>query len=109
MWTRLDYRYKKVDHQTYYAQFVNEAVLGVVRSAIGVKAIKSSTDPHFNDIPLHRWDNIEPLIRQSIDTGLFKACNNTTYGEEHRDKFLWSLSNGVCIAKAAARIIKQGL
>ena len=107
--TRKDYRDRKCSHKEYYRQFVTHSVLHVVRNRIGADKIKNSTDPHMNDIPLKLWDQLAHSIRGAIDTKLFKACNNVTYAEESRDKFLWSLSDAVCIAKAAARIIKKEL
>ena len=93
-------------HEEYYGQFVNAAALSIVARFIGTDRIKNSTDPHFNDIPLKEWDNIDCSIRTSIDTKLFKACNNTTYAEKDRHLILWCNSDAISIAKAAARIIK---
>ena len=83
-------------HQEYYAQYVDDSILSYVESAIGKKKILASNDRSFNDIPLMQWDNLEYILRHRVDKSLLKLN-----GEG------WSLSTSVCIAKQAARIIKQ--
>jgi len=65
----------------------------------------ASDDPHLNDIPLARWDGMTCTIREIIDRELWKKFYNTTYGEADQNKFIWSMSCGVCIGKASARIL----
>jgi hypothetical protein len=105
MFTRKQYLDGECSHDTYYAQFVTDRVINHVLTYIGADTIRTSHDPHMNDILLHRWDRLIG-IKDCIDTKLFKACNNVTYAEDCRDKFLWSLSDQVCIAKAAAKVWK---
>jgi hypothetical protein len=65
----------------------------MVRRCIGVETLLASTDPHLNDIPLHRWDVMTgSLFRQS---GMRAQMRDV--GE------IRSLSTGVCILKEAAR------
>jgi len=85
----------QISHQDYYAQFVTPAIMNVVRSAIGEKNIKASKDEHFNDIELARWDALSSYPVMQAASKPLKECGD----------FL-SLSTVVCIAKAAARIIK---
>lgn len=81
-------------HRKYYAQYVTDYVRGLVASRIGLEAIKNSKNEHFNDIPLPKWDALVPHL------GASKALISN--GD-------WlSLSTGVCIAKEAARQIKEG-
>jgi hypothetical protein len=92
---RSQYMDHSVSHQEYYSQFVTPAILSLVRSAIGKKNIKTSTDEHFNDIPLHRWDLLASYPVMMAASKPLKECGDG-----------FSLSGVVCIAKAAARIIK---
>lgn len=76
-------------HRRYYAQFVNQRTIDYVVRAIGADRLLASTDPHFNDIPLPKWDNLVrylPLAASLRDTGDYLT-----------------LGGGVCIAKEAAR------
>lgn len=92
MKTRKDYMAGNCTHQEYYAQFVTPEIKVSVIRAIGLKKLMASTDPHLNDIPLERWDDI--------------STNAGAKMKEAGD-FL-SMAGNVCIAKAAARqIIEQ--
>jgi hypothetical protein len=84
------------EHHDYYAQFVTPAVLDVVRGAIGVERIRASADPHMNDIPLPLWDALESRIHGAMNTTAFHAAGETR-----------SLGTAVCIAKTAARMLKE--
>jgi hypothetical protein len=105
MKTRKQYMNKEVSHQDYYAQFVTETILDTVRSRIGTKRILKSTDPHFNDIPLQLWDNLAPAIRMTCGKSL-SVSNASTCSREVKLGGV-SLSDCVCVAKAAAKIIKE--
>jgi len=93
-----------ISHDEYYGQFVNDAVKRVVAQFIGADVIRVSSDPHFNDIALCRWDAVTHLVRHAIDATAWKFAQDTY---SNRTKFYWSLSDGVCIAKAAARMIQD--
>jgi hypothetical protein len=76
-------------HRRYYGQFVNRRTIDYVVRVIGSDALLASTDPHFNDIPLDKWDRIAlslPLAASLRDAGDYMT-----------------LAGGVCIAKEAAR------
>ena len=90
------YMAHEVDHHAYYSQF-DRPLVDLVGRVIGVDRIKASVDPHFNDIPLHRWDALHGLILQAQGARIGQA--NGTGGV--------SLSDTVCTAKAAARIIRE--
>ena len=96
-YTRKDYMQGKCTHREYYGQFVNVPVKNVVSDCIGENIILHSTDPHLNDIPLKRWDNLNDVIRSMCGSSLAKA--NGTGGV--------SLSDTVCVAKEAAKQIQE--
>lgn len=84
-------------HRAYYAQFVTSTVISYVRQFIGEKAIRASADPQFNDIPLNEWDRLDGLLRP-IGARINKEINGQS---------AWSVSDTVCVAKEAARQIKE--
>lgn len=95
--TRKDYMSGEVSHGEYYAQFITKEVKRLVKSRIKSKRIMQSKNDFFNDIPLVEWDALSPSIRQYVGYALGVA--NGTGGV--------SLSDCVCVAKAAARMIKE--
>lgn len=80
-------------HRRYYGQFVNSHTISRVINAIGKDRILSSTNLHFNDIPLKEWDS---LVR-----GLPVAMAMQAAGD------YYTISSGVCIAKEAAKQWKE--
>ena len=83
-------------HHAYYSQFVSDALKNAVGECIGVARIKASTDSYLNDIPLHEWDAIKGLVFAHCAAQLKKV-----------DPCGVSLGSAVCIAKAAAQMIKE--
>lgn len=98
MFTRSQYLNKEVTHNEYYAQFVTEGVINIVTRCIGKEAIINSTDEYYNDIPLKRWNALHSIILHTVGSAIAKASG--TGGV--------SLSDTVCVAKAAAQQIKAG-
>ena len=93
MYTRKQYMNKECNRDQYYAQFVDDSVILRVSRMVGVTRIIESNDEHFNDIPLHVWDAV----------GITKHT-----GDKIRAAGTFpSLSDSVCIAKNAARQIKE--
>lgn len=93
MFSRQQYLNKECTHAEYYGQFVTGAVKSAVRCSIGKDAIVKSNDPHFNDIPLAKWDRLSfPVSSKKI--------------KEAGDYL--TKAGFVCIAKEAARQIKEG-
>lgn len=89
-----DYSGKTKEEQTaiyrrYFGQFVTTGTIAVVLSGIGAERLRASTDQHMNDIPLASWDRLVPLCPGS---GKFKEAGDS-----------YTLSNGVCLLKEAAR------
>lgn len=83
-------------HQEYYQQFVTPALRGMVADFIGKERILASTDENLNDIPLKKWDALSTMVTLQVGH-LIGAANNGGI----------SLSDCVCTAKAAARMIQQ--
>lgn len=93
--TRKQYLNGEVSHHDYYAQF-GKHLVSLVGSRFGIDRIKASTDPHFNDIPLNKWDNLAITVRMTVGRMLAEANGGGV-----------SLSDCVCSAKAAAQIIRE--
>lgn len=94
IYTRKEYlseAYEKGEaaHRKYYGQFVTPATISTVVYAIGAEKIRASINEHFNDIPLIMWDRIAPMLPGS---GGFREAGD-----------YYTLANGVCLAKEAAR------
>ncbi len=93
-YTRQDYMDGKCTHDEYYGQFVTDTIRGLVLRNIGDRKYLSAAlkkDKNLNNIPLGKWDAISEAQK-----GLFVIDKG------------WSLSNGVCILKAAAKQIIRG-
>ena len=88
-YTKNDYMSKKVDHNTFYGQYVTDSIKRIVESYIGINNILKSNDLFFNDIPLYKWDNLHGDIQSYLP-----GIDN-------------SLAFSVCVAKAAATKIKE--
>jgi hypothetical protein len=73
----------------YYGQFVTPDTISRVVSRIGAAALRASNDPHLNDIPLKKWNQLVPGLPGSA--GFAKAGD------------YYTLAGGVCLAKEAAR------
>lgn len=80
--TRKDRLENKCTHREYYAQFVTDRIKSLVKSQFG-EQLFNSTDPHLNDIPLSKWDNLSGTVLRSG----------------------FSLSDCVCTLKEAAKQI----
>lgn len=115
--TRRDYIDKGVDHQTYYRQFVTAEVVRMLEHGIGRGVIVASVDPHFNDIPLQKWDALagyrfsgsnvagSPAIGKAAR--LVALANMFTQAEANAVPSI-APSDCVCILKAGARMMKEG-
>lgn len=94
MITRKEYMAGACTHREYYAQFVNAGTVAYIARAIGADRIKSSTHPHFSDIPLATWDRLTP---NAPGSGNFKKAGD-----------YYTLAGGVCMLKEAAEQIRKG-
>jgi hypothetical protein len=97
MYTRQEYLEQKCSHRNYYGQFVTQQVLSRVMSYIGSSVIVKSKDPHFNDIPLARWDAMFPTCPGDINNAM-RACGDYP-----------TKAGLVCIAKEAAKQIQEAM
>ena len=100
MKTRTDYLDGRCTHREYYSQFVTQTVKDLVGKHIGnanFLSKKLAADPNLNNIPLDTWDRVVALHRWvgEID-------------EQGDGKKIYSLSNGICVLKTAARMIVGG-
>jgi hypothetical protein len=94
-WTRRQYLDHEVSHDEYYGQFVTPQVEALLHSKRD--RIARSTDPHFNDISLRWWDQISDSLPGETCRAICAA--NESGG--------LSLSDRVCVLKAAARKIRE--
>ena len=99
---RLEHR---CTHEEWWQQFVTEGTIRYVRDAIGLSRIVASTDEHLNDIPLSNWDRLS--ISQDFGRMDTKAWKEAHGIPRDNPRFPWSLSDTVCIAKCAARMIQE--
>lgn len=93
--SRKEYLNGTVSLSEYYSQFLDTDLASRIVSAIGESKILKSEDPHFNDIPLRKWDALLPLVQYSNAPTLLKEAGDYL-----------TLSGAVCIAKEAARQFK---
>lgn len=99
MYTRQQYLNKKCTHREYYKQFVDNAVLKVVEQRFTLDRLRRAyeEDENFNTIHLMYWDN--------LTRGLLYNWNVLDVMDKTGETY--SLSTGVCILKAAARILVE--
>jgi hypothetical protein len=87
----------EVSHREYYGQFVDARVLDIVKSVRWFKSILESKDEHLNDVPLILWDRLAEGHKAMIGAKVSVA----------QDRCGYSISNGVCIFKEAAKQLKE--
>ena len=86
-----------LSHADYYG-FLAELIRPSI-PALTMLAVRNSTDPDLNDIPLKTWDSFDPMIRRrAFQTGAALFTLNMS-----RPVAAWSKSDSVCVAKAYAR------
>ena len=95
MKTRQEYIYGKVTFSEYYLQFITPELEKAVSEKIGIDAVKASNDPHLNDIPLRKWDNLfqDYNLKKGIALKMQEAGDYL------------SLAGAVCTAKECARLL----
>lgn len=85
-------------HHAFYIQFTTPALRSRVRGAFGPEELLRSNDPHLNDIPLRRWDDLARSSYPFMPHQLITEAGT-----------FYSLSFGVCLLKAIARDIQTSL
>lgn len=76
-------------HEKFYGQFVSQRIMDMVVSYIGAETLAASRDPHFNDIPLKKWDDLPRVLNEKHVRELGGNM---------------SLSTFTCVHKQAARL-----
>ena len=95
MITRKQYMAGEATFREYYGQFVTGAVRSAVKGRFG-KALVTSEDPHFNDIPLSQWDSLACILGPNL-IGPMRAATG-----QHP-----SAAELVCAVKEAAQQIRE--
>ena len=103
--SRIQYIQGEATHQEYYDQFVSQATINYVVSRIGSETLLASTNKHFNDIPLVRWDNLVlPLANTFKSVRWDNLTSVLPLAITFKSAGDWATPAGlVCVAKAAAR------
>lgn len=86
---RARYMGREINHQEFYLWLADGIGVTAADLPVSEEMLRGSTDEHFNDIPLAKWDNRHPTISQ-------KAAGLS-----------WSMSDTVCVLKAVARRLLQ--
>lgn len=79
-------------HDAFFLQFAGPSYRSALAGMFGPEELLHSTDEHFNDIDLARWDDAARKLYPRIDHDRVTAAGT-----------FYSLSMGVCVAKAMAR------
>lgn len=102
-WTRAQYMARECTHADYYAQFVTPEVTRMLEQSMIGSSIKRTPEhhaTHFNNIELHYWDHLAAQLPGAV-LALVMDANEST----HAGVRAISLSDKVCVLKAAARQI----
>lgn len=89
--TRADYIAGRCTYEEFYGAVAKDAGVNFNADSWLVKQALVSTDEHYNDIPINRWDAAAAGYRTQIVAAL-KARGD-----------FWSLSGGLCTMKAAVK------
>lgn len=108
---RDDYMNGTVDHQTFYCAVADaigrKAIERIVLSIASREEIARAleTDPHLNNIPLPKWDHRDSAVRDLVAHNVkpIMAVSWSARSTLKPGTYCWSLSETVCVLKAAAR------
>ena len=98
MFTCDDYMRHRCTHREFYRQFVTPAIIAGVKWLIGEDRLLDSVDPHFNDIPLRRWDKLGDVLMSTLS-----PTRDHLLGVARATGENLSRATVVCILKEAAR------
>lgn len=90
MITRADYLAQRATYAEYYGEIIQKT--GLRCPAHLVERARASTDPHFNDVPLHLWDQSMPVWPHHLAAAIRARGDYPT------------LAGWVCLMKEAARL-----
>jgi len=79
-------------HEAFFLQFADPSYRSALAGMFGPEELLHSTDEHFNDIPLARWDDAARKLYPRVNHDKVMAAGA-----------FYSQGMGVCIAKAMAR------
>lgn len=82
------YMDRKLTHEQFYEWLGETIRLSPRDLPCTLDEVRNSQDPHLNDIPLDRWDRMDPLVRSKAGSAGMQA---------------WSLSDSVCCLKVMAK------
>lgn len=109
--TRQQYMDHECTHRQYFAQFVTPEIKAAVRSYFGADRLCASTNPHFNDIPLSKWDMFTGYnqFRNQFRNKLYPnlVFRNTRRMLKEVGETGMAPSDLTCISKEAARQIVE--
>lgn len=106
MFTRHQYMTHECTHEQYYSQFVTPGIKAAIRNYFGTDNLVASTNPHFNDIPLTKWDmfiGYKALENKLSPNHIFASIIAKL--KEANGSGGYSPSDFTCISKQAAREI----
>lgn len=106
MFTRHQYMTHECTHEQYYSQFVTPDIKAAIRIYFGTDNLVASPDPHFNDIPLKKWDMLvsyNPMTNKLSPNHVFAPILAKL--KEANGSGGYALSDFTCISKQAAREI----
>lgn len=95
-------------HRSYYAQLAIDEMREQVKRHITVERIKASTDEHFNDIPMEKWDALSGLVFMRGQV-VVKPRVSHEFAERCREAEEGGVSPAtlVCVYKEIAQQIKE--
>ncbi len=111
-WTRKDYMQSRCSHDQYYSSLARLIGLPGLIRLVGMITTKEqiiAAGEHLNKIPLAKWDRMHESIthmisEQNRSKGIMARSWDTTGTALPPRTICWSLSESVCVAKAAARL-----
>ena len=93
---RRDYLDNTALHDEYFLQFSTPDFKSHIAGLFSPEELMASNNHYFNDIPLQRWDSAVLSGQVFLNNQAIKEAGD-----------FYSLSVGVCIAKAVARVLKN--
>ena len=101
----------EVDFDTYYLAVADaigrEPLARIVRQIvpIDVLRVRLAADPHLNNIPLGGWDRRDAEVRHLVSRNGLAVMAVSWNGHLTPNTICWSVSDSVCVLKAAARAL----
>lgn len=113
---RDDYMNGTVDHHTYYCALADAiGRTAIERLVLAIAPLRElteclATDEHLNNIRLAKWDGMDPAVRRLVRHEHMAISWSDAAQPIAPGRICWSLSESVCVLKAAARrMVKEAL